>query len=162
MLSKRWSQVKHSVLASGLLVACGLVFAACPKQGGGATDSGEQQNEAATTKPMGPTEAFIKGLCTGMASKFTVTDEGAAVVYEELRFTKDGSFEAATTIRLGDDPFECTERGSWSLDGDAAESKSSAAILFQMTETNCAGREAPFTFRTRATLNDDEVQLSHI
>ncbi|HCP45139.1 MAG TPA: hypothetical protein DIU15_03810 [Deltaproteobacteria bacterium] len=161
MFSKSF-QMKGQAKQVTLLIVCAALLSACPKQGGGTTESGAQENAPATNNTGGPTATFIKNLCSRAASKFTVTDEGAAVVYEELRFSDDGAFEAATTIRLGDEPFECTERGRWSLEGSGVESKSSAALLFEMTETNCAGREAPFRFRARATLSGDEVQLSHI
>jgi len=154
--------MKPSAVSMAVLIACMLTLLGCPKQGDGASDSGSQEPAAPTPTATGTTPSFIKALCAATASQFTVTDEGAAVVYEKLRFFDDGNFEAATTIRLGDEPFECTERGTWSLEGNAAESKSSAAIVFEMTETNCAGREAPFSFRTRAILTGGDAQLSHI
>lgn len=151
----------HRLLLGVVFAATTLLCAGCPKDGDSAQTGGEQQTEAAPA-PVGPAAQFIKSLCSATAVKFTVTDEGAAVVYEELKFEEGGTFEAATTIRLGDDPFECTESGTWSLDGGKPESRTSGAVSFEMTETDCAGREAPETFRARILVDGRDIDISHI
>ena len=91
-----------------------------------------------------------------------MADAGAAVVYEQLSFAEQGTFSAQTTIRLGDEPFQCQESGTWSMDEERADSPTSAALSLEVTETNCAGRSAPTGFRVRAQLQGDEIVLSHI
>ena len=139
-----------------------LALAACPKESATSTDSGEQEPEEPASRYKGHTKNFVEQLCKQKVYSYTVSDEGAAVVYEELSFREDGSFEAETSIRLGDEPFTCREVGRWTMDDDRADDRNTAALTLEVSETDCAGRSAPTSFRVRARVKDAEIELSHI
>ncbi len=141
-------------------LACTLTLAACPKEQSAQTSA--EQEPPAPARFSGVTASFVQGLSSLKAYAHTVDDAGAAVVYEEIDFTEDGNFSAKTSIRLGDEPFACKESGDWTLEGDRADSKESAALTLEVTSTDCAGRSAPSSFRVRAQLQDDEIRLSDI
>jgi hypothetical protein len=150
----------HSLL-SLLLLTTALILAGCPKEQSPST-SAQQEPVVEPSRFHGVTGKFVDGLCSLKAYAYTVDDSGAAVVYEELSFAENGRFSASTSIRLGEEPFICTESGTWTIDDDRADSNESAAITLEMTATNCAGRSAPASFRIRAQLQGDEIQLSDI
>ena len=144
-----------------LLLTSALTLGGCPKEQS-ASASAEQEPVVHPSRFHGVTDKFVDGLCNLKAYAHTVDDSGAAVVYDELSFNEDGSFSASTSIRLGEEPFTCTESGTWAIDDDRADGSKSAALTLEMTTTNCAGRSAPSSFRIRAQLQDDEIQLSDI
>lgn len=145
---------------SSLLLAALLALSACPKDGS-SSSSGEQEAVEAAPKSRfsGATKAYVDSLVAQAIVGWQVADDGAAVVYDELTLTEDGSFTAKTTVRIGDEPFECTESGTWSLDGDQAESKTVGNLNFSLAQTDCAGRSAPQTWRAQATVAGDDVNF---
>lgn len=151
----------HPSLLSLFLLTSALWLGGCPKEQS-VSSSAEQEPAPEPSRFRGVTAKFVDGLCSLKAYAHTVDDSGAAVVYEELSFTEDGNFSANTTIRLGEEPFTCTESGNWAIDDDKADSNTSAAITLEVTATDCAGRSAPSSFRIRAQLQGDEIQLSDI
>ena len=151
----------RSILFSLLLLVSALILSACPKQQSAST-SAEQEPIAEPSRFQGTTASFVSGLCSLKVYGYTIDDSGAAVVYEEVTFTEEGSFTANTSIRLGEEPLECVESSLWSIDDDRADNSKSAAITLEVTSTNCPGRSAPASFHLRAQLEDDEIQLSHI
>lgn len=147
---------------AALLVAAALALGGCPKEQAATQDSGEQQAQVPASRYKGATAAFVGGLCALKVYAYVVSDEGAAVVYEELSFREDGTFEARTSIRIGEEPFNCRESGSWAMDDDRADDRSTSALTMEVTETDCAGRSAPNSFRVRARIGDQDIELSHI
>jgi hypothetical protein len=144
-----------------------LALSACPKSGSSST-SGEQEPvvEAPRSRFKGVTKGFVDNLTAQPALVWMVADEGGAVVYDKLFFSEDGTFRAETTVRFsgGDadtEPFDCTESGTWTLDDNEAESKTVGSINFELQSTDCAGREAPQSFRARVTINGDDITLEH-
>ncbi len=154
------TRINPSLLSLFLLTST-LMLGGCPKEQS-TSASAEQEPVVKPSRFHGATAKFVDELCSLKAYTHTVDDSGAAVVYEELSFAEDGSFSASTSIRLGEEPFTCTESGTWAIDDDRADSNKSAAITLEMTTTNCAGRSAPSSFRIRAQLQGDEIQLSDI
>jgi len=152
----------QSLLSLVLLLAGTLALGGCPREQGATSDSGEQQAEEPPSRYKGVTRVFVERLSELKVYAYTVSDEGAAVVYEELSFNEDGSFEAATSIRLGEEPFTCRELGAWTMDDGQADDESSAALTLEITETDCAGRSTPASFRIRARITNNEIELSHI
>ena len=162
MILYRRTVAPLSRLAALAMFTAALALAACPKEQAATSDSGEQQAEETDNSYRGDTAAFVKNLYKLKVYSFTVTDAGAAVVYEELSFLPDGRFEAATSIRVGEEPFACREAGNWAMDDDRADDRSTSALTLEITETDCAGRSAPDSFRIRARINGQEIELSHI
>ena len=157
---KNWGRTVGTV---AMLATATVVLVACPKQGAHTEASGEQEaSPPENSRYKGTTRDFVQALARSTALKYTVTDEGAAVVYEEVNFSEDGGFKAQATIRLGDEPFECQEAGNWAIEGEASTSRSNAVLVFQMTTTNCAGREAPMSWRARTQIDGTDIELSHI
>lgn len=146
-----------------LVLATLLALPACPK--GETSTSGEQEPvvEAPKSRFSGATKVFVDSLVATPARIWTVDDAGAAVVYDELSFSEDGTWSARTTVRFGgeSEPFDCTESGTWTLDGDQAESKTVGGINFELNATDCAGREAPQSFRAHVTSTGGESTLEH-
>ena len=135
----------------------------CPKAGQ-STTSGESAAPAeATAAPKGDTARFEAALVRETIAYWTAAPDGAAVTYDALNFATDGQFAATATQRFGggEEDFQCEESGSWSLDGGAAESATSAAMTMEVTSTTCAGREAPITIRVQATILDGQANLVH-
>jgi len=149
-------------ISTGMLLAAALALGGCPKDQGAANDSGEQQAEEPPSRYKGVTKVFVERLSKLKVYGYTVSDEGAAVVYEELSFSEEGTFEAATSIRLGEEPFTCRELGSWKMDDDRADDENTAALTLELTETNCAGRSTPKSIRIRARIRNNDLELSHI
>ncbi len=154
----------HRLLLVLLVTLVAALLAGCPKKE--AETSGEQEpvEEVPKSRFSGHTKAFVGTLTSKPALVWTVEDSGVAVVYDKLFFEEEGSFRAEVTVRfMGADSehFTCTESGTWDLDADAAESKTVGMINFHMTETDCAGREAPKDWRARTTLNGDRVDFEH-
>ncbi len=146
---------------SALLLAAIVVLAGCPKGGDTATTSAEQEpvEEAPKSRFSGQTKAFVDGLTGQPIIGWMVADDGAPIVYDELSMAEDGTFSAKTTVRIGDEPFECTERGTWTLDDDKADSKTVGNLNFELAETDCAGRTAPKSWRAQATVSGDDVNF---
>jgi len=144
-----------------LLIVFLLASVGCPKAGSQA--SGEQEPvvvEAPKSRFSGAAKAFVDGLLTLGVQGFEAASDGASVVWDELTFAEDGGFVANASVRLGDEPFTCTETGTWSLDADHSD-PTAGAINFDMNETDCAGREAPQSFRVLATRAGDDIALAH-
>ena len=154
----RWSPRS----ASPLLLAAALALGACPKEQAATQDSGSQEAPAPASQYRGATAAFVKSLCELKVYTYVVSDEGAAVVYEELSFDENGTFEAQTSIRIGEEPFACRESGSWAMDDKRADDRDTSALTIEVTETDCAGRSAPNSFRVRARIGEQDIELSHI
>jgi hypothetical protein len=153
----------HHAVVFALLAIAMFALQGCPKKGA-AEDSGEQVVEAPKSRFSGATKAFVEALTAKPALVWTVEDAGVAVVYDELFFAEDGTFEATVTVRFGGadaEPFTCSESGAWDLDDNQAESKTVGMINFHMTKTDCAGREAPMNWRARTTLKGDVVNFEH-
>jgi len=151
----------RNLLAFVLLLGTA-ALTACPKEQGASSESGEQEAPQPASRYRGHSATFVNSLCSLKVFAYTVSDEGAAVVYDELSFDEDGSFEASTSIRIGDEPFSCRESGTWAMDSDAADDRNTAALTLEVTSTDCAGRSAPDSFRVRARIADNEIELSHI
>ncbi len=145
-----------------LCVAGTASLVACPKEQTATGTSGEQEASAADARYRGDSAVFVRDLCRLKVYTFTVSDTGAAVVYDELSFDDDGSYEAATSVHLGEEPFTCRETGTWTMDDDDADDRTSAALSIEVTSTDCAGRSAPDSFRVRARIRAGEIELSHI
>ncbi len=143
-----------------LLIAATLALTGCPK-GGSSTSSGEQEPVEAAPKSRfsGHTKAFVDSLTGQTIVGWMVADDGAPVVYDELTMLEDGTFSAKTTVRIGDEPLECTESGTWALDNDQADSKTVGNIDFDLAQTDCAGRTAPNSWRAQVTATGDDVNF---
>ncbi|MEE2830343.1 MAG: hypothetical protein VX498_14230 [Myxococcota bacterium] len=145
-------------LAIGALV----LLSGCPKTGS-TSGSGETAVQAESkSRFQGVTREFVEALIGSSVLGWTVDASGVPVVYDELRFQEDGRFEARASVRLGGgaDTFECTERGSWELDGDRAESPREGNLRLDISHTDCAGRESPPTMKARAVIGSEETQLT--
>ncbi len=146
-----------------IAVAAAAMLTGCPK--GDSSTSGEQEPvvEAPKSRFSGATKAFVDAIVDAPALIWTAEDTGATLVYDELTFDESGTWSARSTIRFGgeSEPFDCTESGTWSLDGDQALSKTLGNIDFEMTKTDCAGREAPKSFRAQVTSSGGETTLEH-
>ncbi len=144
-----------------IVISALFLLVGCPKSSS-TQNSGDQVVEEAPKKRFsGTTGTFVDGLLASPIIGWAVNDGGAPVVYEELVMAEDGGFTAKTTIRLGDEPFECTESGTWTLDDNRSESATVGNLNFKVEQTDCAGREAPKNFRAEATLSGDDVNLEH-
>ncbi len=149
------------LLFVSLLLGAAIALPGCPKKE--VVDSGEQAPPPPKSRFKGTTKAFVESLTAQPALVWPVADEGTPVVYDELFFSEDGTFRADTSVRFGgvdDEPFICVESGTWALDGDEAISKTVGNLTFEMTSTNCAGRTAPITFRAKATIDEDDIDLA--
>ena len=152
-------QINRSRLAFALALVVAVGLSGCPRSGA-STDSGAAEEPAAPkSRFSGDTKAFFDELQRIGVSTWTVADDGAAVVYEAVEFAEDGAFSADVTVRIGEEPFTCRESGTWALDRDRASSASVGLMNFEMTETNCAGREAPQSWRAELTITDDDVLI---
>ena len=141
----------------GVTVLC----SGCPKNSASTESSGEAE-VVPKSRFSGTTKTFVDTLVTSSVIGYAADDTGAAVIYEELKFSEDGSFSARTTIRLGDEPYECTETGTWTLDGGKADSATSGAVTFELKKTDCAGREAPKTWRGRINIRGTDIEIAEI
>ena len=142
------------------LLAAVTLAAGCPKQ---STSTAAAESEPAPTQKSrfsGDTGAFVDALLSNGIVGYDVAADGASVVYDSMKLTEDGSFEAATSLRLGEDPFSCTETGTWALDDDTAVSVTEAMVTFDMTSSDCPGREAPKTWRAKLEISGKDVVVS--
>lgn len=144
-----------------LLIVATLALVGCPKGGGSSDTSGEQEPvvQAPRSRFAGQTKAFVDGLTRSPIIGWMVADDGAPIVYDELTMLEDGRWSARTTVRIGEEPLECIERGTWTLDNDAADSGTIGNLNFELAETDCAGRSAPSSWRAQATVSGDDVNF---
>lgn len=144
-----------------LALFAALAFAAgCPKQ---STSTASAEAEPAPVKKSrfsGATGSFVEALLANGIVGYDVAADGASVVYDTMKLTEDGGFEAATSLRLGEEPFSCTEKGSWALDDDRAVSATEAMVTFDMTESDCPGRETPKSWRAKLEISGKDVVVS--
>ncbi len=134
----------------------------CPKQSS-STSSGDAEAAPVAQKARfsGATATFVKSLLSTGIVGYDVADEGASVVYDTVELGEDGSFKAATTLRLGDeDPFSCAESGTWALDDDQATSATEAMVTFDLQSTDCPGRTAPRSWRAKLEISGSDVIVS--
>ena len=151
MLARMSTLVLFAVLVGG---------PGCPKQSS-TTDSAEAAPAPEKSRFSGDTKTFVDALLTTGIVGYDVADEGASVVYEEVKLSVDGTYAAATTLRLGDeDPFSCAESGAWALDGDQATSATEGMVTFNMNSTDCPGRTAPKSWRAKLELSGSDVIVS--
>lgn len=98
-------------------------------------------------------KAFAKKLYEIDAKRFEpVEGDGIKLEYSSFRFLPDGSWVAAGAVSVMDETMECKERGSWTM--DASEDGNTAGMTWTLTETGCAGREAPTEQRVEVTILD--------
>ena len=123
------------------------------------TSSGDAQpvEEAPKSRFRGDSRAFVDQLVALGISGWAVADDGAAVLYEQADFAEDGTFRATVNILLGSEPFACTESGTWTLDGQTSTSATVGNVNFEMSSTDCAGRQAPLSWRAQLTVEDNDI-----
>ena len=84
---------------------------------------------------------FAKELLSRSFSDFTINDK---MVYKSLSFSADNSFKASAMVsyEVGGDfeEMECTESGTWKM--DAAESATKAAMTWNVSQSDCPGRDS--------------------
>ncbi len=141
-----------------LIGACAVGVQGCEKASSAKTSGDtEPVEEAPESRFSGDARAFVDSLVALGVSGWAVADDGAAVMYSPVTCAEDGTFRATVSVLIGDEPFACTETGTWSLDGDKANSKTVANVNFEMSSTDCAGRTAPESWRAELTVNGDDI-----
>jgi hypothetical protein len=147
-------------LRTALFLTAIAALSACPK-GGASSTSGDQEavEEAPPSRFSGPTKTYVDALMRAPIVGWEVADDGAAIVYDALTIAEDGTFSAKTSVRIGDEPLLCTESGTWSLDNDTADSATAGELNFELLETDCAGRDAPRSWRAQATISGDDINF---
>ncbi len=138
-----------------------LALTGCPKQQAATASAEAEAPPAPARRFSGATGTFVDTLMAQGVSGFTVADDGMPIIYDALRFAEDGTFAADVSMLTGDEPFACTEAGRWKLDGDKAVSATEGAINFELDSTDCPGRSAGTTWRTRTRLAGGDVQMDH-
>lgn len=142
----------------GLALCAALAMGGCEKSSKTATSGdAEPVQEAPKSRFKGDAKTFVDKLTSVGISDWAVADDGAAVMYDEARFDEDGTFEATVSVLLGEEPFVCAESGTWSLDDDKVTSATVANVNFEMSSTDCAGREAPKSWRAALTVDGDDI-----
>ncbi len=150
------------IISSVALVALIVASVGCPKQSSSSTSGDEAPAPVAKkSRFSGETKTFVDALMANGIVGYDVADEGASVVYETVELGMDGSYEAASTLRLGDeDPFSCVESGTWTLDNDEAVGAAEAMVTFDMQATDCPGRTAPKSWRAKLEISGSDVIVS--
>lgn len=149
---------RHSLLSMVLAGCCALAIAGCEKSSSSKTSGdAEPVVEAPKSRFKGETRAFVAKLVELGVSDWAVADDGAAVMYVPVTFADDGTFQATVSVLVGAEPFACTESGTWSLDDDTATSASVGNVNFEMSTTDCAGRNAPESWRAELTVDGDDI-----
>ena len=77
---------------------------------------------------------------------------GAKLVYSSVTFQPDGTWLAQGEVSVSDESMACQEAGTWTM--DPATAKDTAAMLWTISKTSCAGREAPQDLRLVVTIVD--------
>ncbi len=146
----------------GLLLLLPLLVG-CPKTGTSTASAEAEPEPAPRSRFSGATKTFVNSLTAQPIVVWTVEDSGASVVYDSLSLVEAGTFEAKASVRFPGDPdrFDCTESGSWALDGDKAESATVGQITFELKSTDCPGRTVPTTWRAEATVDGSDINLEH-
>lgn len=140
------------------LVLLAVGFAGCEKSASSKTSGdAEPVEEAPKSRFSGATKTFVDALTANGVGDWAVADDGATVLWETSRFDESGTFEATVSVLLGEEPFACTEAGTWSLDGGKSTSASVANVNFEMSSTDCAGREAPMSWRAELTVDGTDI-----
>jgi hypothetical protein len=138
-----------------------LATAGCPKQSSSTASAVAETAPVEKSRFSGVTKTFIDTLMANGIVGYDVAADGASVVYETVDLSTDGPYTAASTLRLGDeDPFSCTESGTWSLDNDEAVSATEAMATFNMESTDCPGRTAPKSWRAKLEISGSDVIIS--
>lgn len=83
----------------------------------------------------------------------------ARLTYEEMVFSADDRWAASASMHLGDEPYSCTESGTWALDADAAEGRDMGRVDLVMEETDCPGRKAPESWRIEVRYSGDDAEV---
>ena len=149
-----------SLLALLLVVPA---LAGCPKTGTSTASAEAEPEPAPRSRFSGATKTFVGSLTAQPIVVWTVEDAGASVVYDSHVFAEAGTFEAKASVRFPGDPdrFDCSESGSWGLDGDKSESATVGQITFELNNTDCPGRSVPTTWRAEATVDGSDITLEH-
>ncbi len=143
------------VLAASLLVAC-------PKE------SPPPQASAEAEAPPPPPPSRYKGTIKGFVDHLIRTPirsykpevAGDALMrYDELRFESENRWVAKGEIKLGEEPYECEESGTWEVDADAVTSPEEGAVDLVTDKTACPGRKAPMNWRILIRYQGDEAEV---
>ncbi len=67
---------------------------------------------------------------------------GGRLVYETLEFKPNGTWVGDAELLLAEDPFKCTESGTWQLEEDGSGDGNVGRVYLVMNQTDCPGREA--------------------
>jgi len=68
---------------------------------------------------------------------------GGRLVYQTIDFQANGKWTGDAELLLADDPFECTESGTWQMENAGPVDEKTARLNIVMDQTDCPGREAP-------------------
>ena len=100
----------------------------------------------------GTSQDFAKKLVAlDITNHKAVDGDGVKLVYAQLSFEGDGSWNANGAVEVMDEEMECTESGTWSM--SPASSSTVASVEWTLGKTNCAGRDTGTVVRAEATLS---------
>jgi hypothetical protein len=83
---------------------------------------------------------------------FRPTDagSGASLSYTSMSFSGDGTWRADGLVSIGEDSIDCVEGGDWTM--EPAQTRTSASMVWNLGQTDCAGRRAGGEIRVQLTI----------
>jgi hypothetical protein len=77
---------------------------------------------------------------------------GGRLVYQTLDFDANGTWTGDAELLLAEDPFDCTESGTWQLENEGPSDPNLGRVNMVMDSTDCPGREAPGKWKIEVRL----------
>lgn len=104
--------------------------------------------------------AFAERLLKHDAQNFKPTDNntGASFIYNTVSFKPNNNFQADATMVAQGEEIKCVERGTWEM--EAADSASTATMMWRVNYTNCPGRPAENVLRLKVTIEKGAYEIA--
>ncbi len=99
------------------------------------------------------TDQFTDNLADADFVNYMIPIGGSGTLtYRQMKFRADGTWRGNAELDLADEPFECTETGTWQFESGGAIDANTARLLMVMDDTDCPGREAPSKWKVEIRL----------
>lgn len=77
---------------------------------------------------------------------------GGRLVYQTLDFEANGTWTGDAELLLAEDPFDCTESGTWQQVVEDTSDPNTGRIMLFMDSTDCPGRDTPKKWKVEVRL----------
>ncbi len=139
-----------------------LLLLGCGKKSTSPASAADGGSSPTFTAEMPDTEAaraYAAALVETAVTDFQPTGGGGGVTFEwdRLTFAPDGTWAADAHVEASFEEMPCRETGTWRM--DSAASATVATLVWTVSETSCAAREAGEELRVQMELGGDAPEI---